>query len=143
MLMLWKKKMMHARYPRLAARLAGGCVLAWLAGMAAPTGAAAGQATGAAAADYELVVRRYCVACHNARLRTADLALDEMDLAHPGDAVDTWEKVAQKLRGRAMPPPGRPRPDEATYDQFATWLETSLDRAAEARPNPDARCCTG
>ena len=51
MLMLWKKKMMRARYPRLAARLAGGCVLAWLAGMAAPTGAAAGQATGAAAVD--------------------------------------------------------------------------------------------
>ena len=136
MLMPGKKNMMRARYPRLAARLAGGCVLAWLAGMAAPTGAAAGQATGAAAADYELVVRRYCVACHNARLRTADLALDEMDLAHPGDAVDVWESVAQKLRARTMPPPGRPRPDDATYDQFATWLETSLDRAAEARPNP-------
>ena len=29
-----------------------------------------------------------------------------------------------------------PRPDNATYDVVATWLETELDRAALARPNP-------
>ena len=40
------------------------------------------------------------------------------------------------LRGRAMPPNGMPRPDEATYDSFATYLETELDRAAETNPNP-------
>ncbi|MCY4120998.1 MAG: DUF1592 domain-containing protein, partial [Acidobacteria bacterium] len=27
-------------------------------------------------------------------------------------------------------------PDEETYDGFVTWLETELDRAAAARPNP-------
>ncbi|MBI4464008.1 MAG: DUF1592 domain-containing protein [Acidobacteria bacterium] len=29
-----------------------------------------------------------------------------------------------------------PRPDKATYDSFATYLETELDRAATAHPNP-------
>ena len=113
-------------------------MLAWLAASMLLPAAAAGQTTPKLDADpdYERVVQRYCVACHNARMRTADLALDELDLAHPGEAVDVWEKVVQKLRGRAMPPPGRPRPDDATYDQFAAWLETSLDRVAQANPNP-------
>ena len=41
-----------------------------------------------------------------------------------------------QLRSRAMPPSSMPRPDNATYDAVATWLETELDRAAVARPNP-------
>ena len=116
-----------------------GFTLIWLAASMLLPVTAAGQTTsepGAAAADYELLMRRYCVACHNARTRTANLALDEIDVAHPGDAVEVWEKVAHKLRGRTMPPLGRPRPDEATYDRFATWLETALDRHADASPDP-------
>ena len=35
-----------------------------------------------------------------------------------------------------MPPPGAPRPDQATYDSLAGFLETELDRAAAAKPNP-------
>ena len=34
-----------------------------------------------------------------------------------------------------MPPQGLPRPDAATYDAVAGWLETTLDRAARAQPN--------
>ena len=41
-----------------------------------------------------------------------------------------------QLRSRSMPPVNMPRPDNATYDAVATWLETELDRAAAARPNP-------
>ena len=35
-----------------------------------------------------------------------------------------------------MPPVPMPRPDAATYDRVATYLETELDRAAAAKPNP-------
>ena len=113
-------------------------MLVWLVASMLLPAPAAGQGSAArdAAADYELLTRRYCVACHNARTRTANLALDEVDVAHPGEAVEVWEKVAQKLRGRTMPPLGRPRPDEATYDRVATWLETALDRHADAFPDP-------
>ena len=52
------------------------------------------------------------------------------------NSADTWEKVVVQLRSRAMPPASMPRPDNATYDTVATWLETELDRAAAARPNP-------
>ena len=41
-----------------------------------------------------------------------------------------------KLRARSMPPPGRPRPDAATYRAVATALERDIDRAWAAHPNP-------
>ena len=85
---------------------------------------------------YRAVLDRYCVACHNERTLTANLALDAVDIAHVGDAAELWEKVLEKLRTRAMPPPRRPRPADETYDLFAGWLETELDGAAAARPNP-------
>jgi mono/diheme cytochrome c family protein len=79
---------------------------------------------------------RYCVGCHNDKTRTAGLALDGADFDQPGDHAETWERVVRKLRGRMMPPPGRPRPDEATYGSLVSYLETALDRPAAARPNP-------
>jgi len=82
------------------------------------------------------LVTKYCVTCHNERLKTANLPLDKADADQVFNSAETWEKVVVKLRSRAMPPPGRPRPDNATYDAVAAWLETELDRAAVARPNP-------
>ena len=97
---------------------------------------ASSRLASSSAPTYRSVVDRYCVACHNDRLRTANLQLDTIDIEHVGEDPEVWEKVVRKLRARAMPPPGRPRPDEATYDGLASWLETALDRAAAANPNP-------
>jgi hypothetical protein len=47
-----------------------------------------------------------------------------------------WEKVARKLRTREMPPSGIPRPDQATYEQLVSTLETALDEAAAIDPHP-------
>ena len=85
------------------------------------------------------LLRQYCISCHNDTARTGGLTLQGIDLAHVGyieDEVDAWEKVVRKLRARAMPPPGRPRPEPAAYDAMASWLETALDGAAAANPNP-------
>lgn len=78
----------------------------------------------------------YCVTCHNARLHTAGLALDGLDVADVGKDAQTWEKVLRKVRTGAMPPPGRRRPDGAVSANFAAHLETMLDRAALINPNP-------
>lgn len=86
--------------------------------------------------QYRTVLNRYCVTCHNEKLLTAGLALDRLDVEHPSEGAATWEKVVRKLRAEAMPPAGMPRPDKATYDSFATYLETELDRSAAANPNP-------
>jgi mono/diheme cytochrome c family protein len=82
------------------------------------------------------LVSKYCVTCHNERLKTAGLLLDKADADQVSNSADTWERVVVQLRSRAMPPASMPRPDNATYDAVATWLETELDRAAAARPNP-------
>ena len=85
---------------------------------------------------YRAVLDRYCVTCHNQQLRTAGLMLDTADVAQVSERAELWEKVVQKLRSGAMPPPPRLRPDEDTYDAFASYLESSLDRAAATNPNP-------
>ena len=82
------------------------------------------------------LLNRYCVTCHNERLRTAELLLDKIDVENVEREAEVWEKVVRKLRTGAMPPAGRRRPDQASYDSFATYLETKLDRAAVAKPNP-------
>jgi hypothetical protein len=81
-------------------------------------------------------IDQYCVGCHNDRTKTAGLALEGLDVAHAGEQPEVWEKVVRKLRGRLMPPLGRPRPDERTYDAVIADLESVLDRAAAANPNP-------
>jgi hypothetical protein len=83
----------------------------------------------------QTVVNKYCVTCHSSKLRTGGLSLEDADLGNP-PAAETWEKVIRKLRTGSMPPQGMPRPDAATLDSLASYLETSLDRAAAAKPNP-------
>jgi len=80
------------------------------------------------------VIDTYCLTCHNQRLKTGGLALDVVDVTAPAANAETWEKVIAKLRAGSMQPPGRPRPDAATYRTVAGWLENEIDRAAAAKP---------
>ena len=82
------------------------------------------------------LVDKYCVSCHNERLKTAGLMLDKIDVADVKSNMEVLEKVVRKLRTGQMPPEGRPRPDRTTIDSYATTLETALDRVAAANPNP-------
>jgi mono/diheme cytochrome c family protein len=82
------------------------------------------------------LVNKYCVSCHSEKLKTAGLALDRIDAENPYNSQETWEKVIVKLRSRAMPPPKLPRPDNATYDTVAAYLESEIDRSAAAHANP-------
>ncbi len=81
-------------------------------------------------------VTQYCATCHNARTKTAGLALDTMDVSNVEAHAPEWEKVVVKLRAGLMPPAGLPRPAQAVMDGFVTSLETALDRVAIAKPNP-------
>ena len=82
------------------------------------------------------VIDQYCVGCHNERLKIAGLMLDKTDIDHAGSRAEIWEKVLRKLHTREMPPPGRPRPDSATYTAMSAALEKMLDDTATANPNP-------
>ena len=83
------------------------------------------------------LIDTYCVSCHSARVKTAGLALDEASRQTIAANPQIWEKVVRKLRAGAMPPVGRPRPGRAARHLCRRLsLETALDRAAAADPNP-------
>src|SRR5262245_47434605 len=82
------------------------------------------------------VIDKYCVTCHNEKLKTAGLALDTADFVRPSSTADVWEKVIRKVRAEMMPPVGSPRPDKAALDSLAAYLETSIDKVALSKPNP-------
>ena len=109
------------------------------------------QSAAPAASPHRALLNRYCVSCHNDRSRTAGLSLEKIDMdqvaataraGYPGANraaaadTETWEKVLRKLRGGDMPPLGAPRPDEPALAALLNHLETSLDGAAAASPNP-------
>jgi mono/diheme cytochrome c family protein len=98
---------------------------------------ATAQQTATSTADaHQATVKRYCVSCHNERLKTGGLALDTLSLADVGSGAETWEKVVRKLRTNAMPPANMPRPDAGARSAFVNYLETEIDRAAAAKPFP-------
>jgi mono/diheme cytochrome c family protein len=89
-----------------------------------------------AAASARALLNTYCIGCHNERLKTANLVLENADLTDIAAGAETWEKVLRKVKTGAMPPMNAARPDGAAVDTFIGWVQDSLERAAAARPNP-------
>jgi mono/diheme cytochrome c family protein len=103
---------------------------------AAPQQQASSTSAAPIAATQRALLDKYCATCHSERLKTGGLVLEKLDTTKVGDHAEIWEKVAEKLRGGMMPPPGMPRPDKATLDGLATWAENELDRAWLVNSNP-------
>jgi hypothetical protein len=93
------------------------------------------------AADYNGLVKQYCVTCHNDRNkeRAGNLSLAAFDYAKAGAQADVTERMIRKMQASMMPPPGARRPDAATYQQFIVSLENAVDAHAKANPNPGGR----
>jgi hypothetical protein len=86
-------------------------------------------------ASQQALLNQYCVTCHNQKLKTAGLLLDQMDLSHvsvnsSASERAAWEKVVRKLRAGLMPPSGVPRPPAAAYESLTVAIENGLDRPA-------------
>ena len=79
---------------------------------------------------------QYCSACHNDRIRTAEISFESLDLMRAAEDAEAWERVVTKLRTRTMPPLGSLRPGEEAYDRMAEWLEGTIDASASADPDP-------
>ena len=79
---------------------------------------------------------KYCVTCHNDKLKTGGLTLQTADLAKVPENAELWEKVIKKVRVEAMPPMGMPKPDAAARTAFVASLESTIDQAAASHPSP-------
>jgi mono/diheme cytochrome c family protein len=82
------------------------------------------------------LLNRYCVSCHNDRTKTGGLSLEQIDASKPAAQPEIWEKVVRKVHTGTMPPPNMPQPAADDRRGLLTWLETSLDSASAANPNP-------
>ena len=111
-------------------------VFGWRALSASSPQAATTAVSSTAASDAPSTIDRYCVTCHNQRLKTGNLALDAPELTNVAAHPDVWEKVIRKVRAGMMPPAGAPRPDAAAREALVTSLESTLDTAARSSPNP-------
>ena len=102
-------------------------------------GAPSGPPSATPAADpapYRATLDQYCVTCHSTRLKSGGLVLEGTDLTHLANDAAIWEKVVRKVRAGVMPPQGARQPDAATTHALIAWLESGLDAAAAAQPDP-------
>jgi hypothetical protein len=76
------------------------------------------------------------VTCHNDRTKTGGLSLAGVDVSRPEAAAEVWEKVVRKVHTGSMPPPNMPQLSQEDRRALLTFLETELDAAATAKPNP-------
>src|ERR1700743_458720 len=87
-----------------------------------------------ATVDHEFV-SRYCAGCHNDKLKAGGFSFAQVDLAHPAQNAEKFEKLILKIQTGMMQMGGLPRPKTDAANAFVTDLETRLDRAAATHPN--------
>ena len=85
------------------------------------------------------MLTQYCQGCHNDTVKSGNMTLTSLDLAHIDQNAELAEKIIRKLGVGLMPPAGARRPDKQTLEAFRSTLETQLDKTAAANPNPGSR----
>ena len=100
------------------------------------TSAAAQPPSSPLAAPVKSVVNQYCVSCHDADVKKGGLDLERLSRDGVTEHSDEWEKVLRKMRARQMPPVGKERPTDQTFDEVVGKLASTLDRAAAKNPHP-------
>ncbi len=119
----------------VAASVAGMGLLSGYAVQAAGQSKAPTPAPASAEAQ-KAIVDKYCITCHNTRMKAGGLVLAGMNFDTVAKDAEVWERVIRKLSARMMPPAGSPRPDAASHEGLVRFLETTIDQAAAASPNP-------
>src|SRR5580658_5554633 len=88
------------------------------------------------ATEQRPLLDKYCVTCHNDKLKTGGISLQSADLAKVPENAELWEKVIRKVSVEAMPPQGLPRPDKAALHDLVASLESTIDREAALHSTP-------
>jgi hypothetical protein len=121
-------------------------------GQSAPAGALEARAVAAPAAtrpeagalsrsvpDYNALIDRYCLECHDEKPKQNSLTLATFDVAKADRHPEIGEKMIRKLRAGLMPPKRASQPDQVSRMALVTALETVIDRSAAAKSNPGRR----
>ncbi len=83
------------------------------------------------------VLNQFCFDCHRPDKKKGDLVLTEYkDAAAVQKDRKTWEKVLLNIRGRDMPPDGKPQPTQAQRDLLTAWIEGEIFKVDCTNPDP-------
>ena len=73
------------------------------------------------------LITKYCVKCHGGKKPKGELALDVFkDEAEVLKSSNVWEKVAQNVRSKDMPPANRPQPTPAEAEKITRWVDAQF-----------------
>src|SRR6185437_3035529 len=81
------------------------------------TSHAAGYPVNTLAAPTRAMVNQYCLDCHDGSIKKGNLDLESLAGDDVAPFSGEWEKVVRKLRARQMPPVGKDRPSDKSYDE--------------------------
>ena len=102
-------------------RLTAIVLLAWVAGA---------ETTGSFE-HVQLVLKTYCIGCHQGQRPAAKIDLTQFRTPESVvEARGTWSQVLARVRGSDMPPKGSPTPNIEEREEFVSWVEGTLHQAA-------------
>ena len=77
--------------------------------------------------DIEPLLKEYCVDCHNADKHKGDFNLLLMlEKATQAEGREAWEKVAEAIESRAMPPEKKPQPSSENRELLLKFIDGQL-----------------
>jgi len=80
------------------------------------------------------VIENYCYDCHNDVDWAGSVAFNLMSSDNIPHETETWEEAIRRVAGGHMPPPGAERPPEKDLNSLVSWLENTIDAAADTTP---------
>jgi hypothetical protein len=73
--------------------------------------------------DVAPVLKEFCFQCHSGEKPRSGLSLAFKDEKEALAQFATWERVAEALRKREMPPQGKPAPSASQLDKVNRWMD--------------------
>jgi hypothetical protein len=75
------------------------------------------------------VLEKYCVSCHNDKKKSAGLSLVGLsDEKTARKDRKLWDKIADQIQSREMPPEGKPQPNEVERKSVTDWVHLDLNK---------------
>ena len=85
------------------------------------------------------VLQTYCASCHAGMRPRGGMRLVFKDAADARSVLTNddgfWERVANEVAGRHMPPAARPQPTDAQRDLLVEWIQNSM-LTTDGKPDP-------
>ena len=85
------------------------------------------------------ILQTHCAACHTGAKPRGGMRLVFKDVSDARSVMKNddgfWERVANEVAGKHMPPSGRPQPNDAQRELLVEWIQNSM-LTTDGKPDP-------